>query len=942
MLFKTFSKDKGLLSNTIYDIKVVKNGLLYIAHDRGLSSFDGTKFINYANISNPFKSVNNILEAPNGEIWCKGFDNIYYKLVGDKLVMRQRVGGAATPHYSAMIGHTIVGIFADSVYFFDTKKETTRTSSIFTARLKKEIGPILFTQRYLGNNKNLLVFVDADLNVATEFLPAQRFEVLHNFIGNKKILLQENAKNLNLYNYPSLQSIPLAATLKNAFINNIVQLDSVYFICTTAGVYRLNANNQRLDASPILENYNVSFAQKDRENNYWFSTLDDGLVLIPSFKIAALNGLPQGITAMAGQGNKILLGTKQGRVWAYDLQKKQPAQIGQSTQQKAVDIVFESAAMQSVIYSSNKTYFNQKGRVTNSDYIIKDYSAVGTDYLLGCNYFLFYYGHQISKIPWLQQIAIKEKTTNIYKINTVTERVSQVCFDEARQAIFYSNPNGLFMLDSAHTTPLKILAGNYSINDLALWQGQLLVATKERGLCLVRNGRLQNFEFAPTKTISSLANKIYIYQNELWVLAADGLHRKSKNNYQKYDAAIGLPVANITDIFVDSHQVYANTKNEILIFDKKNDAATNTIATLTIGNILVNNRITPLRDLQKLPYKQNNIELNFSLLAFNSPTTSWAEYTLNGAGPFRVEYPLRSLKLSSLRSGPYTLIIYPVTNGEANMASKRQIQFSIAPPFWQRAWFMSLLAVIFFLVVYAVVEKILRRKEAENKLIQSKLTLEKELDKSMLTSIKAQMNPHFLFNALNTIQSYIYSNDKQNASIYISKFSDLTRAILAMSSAEEISLEEEIQALKLYLSLEKMRFEESFYYYVTIDSNLNKEAIRLPSMLVQPYVENAIKHGLLHKKNNRVLKLSFVKKEMMLEISIEDNGIGRVKSGELNDLKNRKHPSFAMEANKKRLDILKNANAKINLHIHDIMSDAGQPVGTKVVIRLPLTLSHNE
>ena len=176
----------------------------------------------------------------------------------------------------------------------------------------------------------------------------------------------------------------------------------------------------------------------------------------------------------------------------------------------------------------------------------------------------------------------------------------------------------------------------------------------------------------------------------------------------------------------------------------------------------------------------------------------------------------------------------------------------------------------------------------------------------MLSSIKAQMNPHFLFNALNTIQSYIYLNDKESAIMYTSKFSDLTRNILEMSTKDTITLDEEIKSLTLYLELEKMRFEDTFNYEVNIDRELNRDYIKIPSMLVQPYVENAIKHGLLHKKNNRVLKLTFKKENNLVVIIIDDNGIGRKRSQELNKIKNRMHQSFAMEANKKRLEILKN------------------------------------
>jgi LytS/YehU family sensor histidine kinase len=219
---------------------------------------------------------------------------------------------------------------------------------------------------------------------------------------------------------------------------------------------------------------------------------------------------------------------------------------------------------------------------------------------------------------------------------------------------------------------------------------------------------------------------------------------------------------------------------------------------------------------------------------------------------------------------------------------------------------------------------------------EAKIILEKELDKSTLSSIKAQMNPHFIFNALNTIQSYVYMNDKRNASIYISKFSNLTRSILNMSNKESITLSEEIKSLELYLSLEKMRFEDTFEYVISVSETVEKERITLPSMLLQPYVENAVKHGLLHKKNNRILSISFSKEDAFLKIVIDDNGIGRKRSEELNKINYSKHASFAMNANKKRIDILQQQYKNINLQIIDKYSDFNEAMGTQVIIQLPI------
>ena len=214
----------------------------------------------------------------------------------------------------------------------------------------------------------------------------------------------------------------------------------------------------------------------------------------------------------------------------------------------------------------------------------------------------------------------------------------------------------------------------------------------------------------------------------------------------------------------------------------------------------------------------------------------------------------------------------------------------------------------------------------------------KKPQRSALKAIKSQMNPHFFYNALNTIQSYILANDKKQAVNYLSKFSQLTRTILEMSEKENISLAEEIKTMNLYLEIEKARFDEDFEYEIITDKTLDLELIKIPSMLLQPYVENAVKHGLLHKKGSKTLKIIFEKKQSMLHIEINDNGIGRQKSSELNAIKNKNHNSFATEAMQNRIELLnKNKIEKITINYIDKLNPNQQSTGTNVVIEIPIS-----
>lgn len=201
----------------------------------------------------------------------------------------------------------------------------------------------------------------------------------------------------------------------------------------------------------------------------------------------------------------------------------------------------------------------------------------------------------------------------------------------------------------------------------------------------------------------------------------------------------------------------------------------------------------------------------------------------------------------------------------------------------------------------------------------------------MLSSIKSQMNPHFLFNALNTIQSYIIDEDKENASDYLSKFSKLTRKILNNSDLEYISLAEELESLQLYMELEKMRFED-IHSTLIIAQTINPSEILIPSMIIQPYVENAIKHGLLHKQGDKNVLIEIIDKATQIEIIVEDNGIGRRCSEAINASKKNHHISFAVNANQKRVALLANEKNKVGIHYIDKTDIEGNDIGTKVII----------
>ena len=297
---------------------------------------------------------------------------------------------------------------------------------------------------------------------------------------------------------------------------------------------------------------------------------------------------------------------------------------------------------------------------------------------------------------------------------------------------------------------------------------------------------------------------------------------------------------------------------------------------------------------------------------------------------------IRNLQLASLAPGKYNIEIKATNEDGINAEKNIFVAFTIALPFYKQSWFYALIAGFILLGMYIYFQVKLRNEKYNTELLEQKMKLEKELQQSLLSSIKSQMNPHFLFNALNTIQSYIYTNEKESASLYLGKFSELTRTILDMSNKEKVNLAEEINALQLYVELEKLRFEDKLSYTFDIDKNISTETTTIPSMLIQPYVENAIKHGLMHQKSQWKLLIGFKLKGTNIEVTIDDNGVGRLASEAINKQRNKTHKSFATDANEKRLDILnKGLSENISLTFIDKKDENGFASGTTVILNIP-------
>lgn len=349
-----------------------------------------------------------------------------------------------------------------------------------------------------------------------------------------------------------------------------------------------------------------------------------------------------------------------------------------------------------------------------------------------------------------------------------------------------------------------------------------------------------------------------------------------------------------------------------------------------------------LAEAYELEADQNYLMVRFGARCFNSQHSYTYQYRLLGASDQWITNTsaVPYARFPQLLPGSYTFEVR-VVNHDGVASSVEAIKFNIAVPMYQQWWFYLLLVLLAAGAVAVVAFIRLRNARERERLLREAEILKKQMTQSKMSAIRSQMNPHFLFNALNTIQEFIVTNKRAIATDYLADFADLVRRFLEQSRQESITLQEEIDTLALYLKLEKMRFEEALTYHIQVEEGLEVELINIPVMLLQPYIENALKHGLLHKAGDRRLTVAFSKMEGGFRCAIEDNGIGREASARINEQR-KKHRSFAVSAIAERVELL-NASAPerppircttIDLYTRGETANR-QATGTRVVVEVP-------
>lgn len=945
---RVLTRQQGLPSNTIYDLWRSRDGYVWIASDKGLFRYDGLHFRSYHHKDQKMSSVTDIREDEDGRIWCQNFVGQLFYAWQDSLYAFDGWEPSGVFVSMGMLHRRyLAGYGLKGLRVLDTRTDRVRIIPV-REMTAGHVATYSDGDQYYVRSDNGQFLIALDSSARVTYIPTDLGDIPNTFFhftraGRHYFVGRGQGQTLRSVAAARFAPIVLSTDL---FTQNVKWFGDELMVMTTSGLYRVDQHWQKMDHGRIFfREKNISNGILDEESNWWLTTINGGLLFVPN-RAVWVDQKHLSLTTVEADPwtGGLLVGTSDGKV--YTRTQGQWQLLHESVASHEVVQLFRDPENGHILFTTNGLYRYEGHRLLFSTSLaVKDVARMGAGkYVIAATGSVFLAEFDQKPLDWdgwesydhLQHNNTVVPGLHRQVLNEKSFRARAIAVDTAQGLVYVATSLGLFCYTRAGSEEIKYKGLSLSASDVVIAGQKLYVSTYTEGILEIA-GRKVLRQLPGTLVPGNAIYKIKYNRDRLWWITDQSLcsYDLRTDQLAVYDRSDGLPDADYKDLALAGDSVYMATSQGLISLPVGLKSHNDYPPKLLISALSANGRRISLDSIPDFDYTQNNLRIQFDALAFRANERLQVRYQLNDQPWMPLAAQIREITLPSLSPDHYTLRVQAF-NEDGVPSEVVSLQWVIRPPFWSTWWFVLCCLVVLSGGIWKIYDYQISQLRSRNKLESDKMLLEQELQKSVLASIKAQMNPHFIFNALNTIQSYIYLNDKQNASRYLVKFSDLMRLILDMSNTETISLADEVRMLTLYLELEKMRFEDNFACSVQVSEDIDPHQHRLHSMLIQPYVENAIKHGLMHKKGARKLWVKFEKKGEKLVVTIEDNGIGREMSAQINRNRANRHRSFATHANQKRLELL-NMGQKdpISVHIADNKDANGQPIGTTVTLHIP-------
>lgn len=890
--YKNFTIEDGLPSNHVYRVSQDGKGFMWFITDKGVVKFDGKTFKTFTTQNGmPLNDIWDIRITPNNKVWY------FSKSTSLGYIENDSVYKFSSSVENEILSPNIIGQSGDSIFIqCNNSNYILKNNQFLKTRFKPKLGidnmnkginefnkiigdtrisyaegniiidsiyfkdkldHVIWKEGFKSDNEDRSL-IQGQLNDSLFYNMSNKSITFFNFKSYKKHKLYfKNLLNKETVDIPRLHNV-----------NGQIQLSGENFVAVMSSDYSLKT----IYDLPLDLDSHFSFI--DRFGNIWAASFSKGVFFLPEKQIKTKthfkNDKVQEIELIDDR-IYVSVYTKglyesNSKTNNFDLIKANDAFTYQI---KHID------SLNSNIFSTEyKVYTFKEGkfqaRKNHYNYANKNVLGRTFEYYNG---FLYASMHQgINKLdPQTFEFIDLYLKNGINNIVTFKDR------------LFLGSYSGLKeLVDESIVDEIDGNMFGYPILDIGeLNDSSLIIGTDGFGLYIFDG---TNFQFIENTEKFSIEDIYVEHDSAFWIATQNGVYRLKDNDNQfiidqSYFVSDGLLTNKVNSILLKDNVLYAGTDIGMSSF-KINDTIEqeNQLHSIYIDDIRING-VYSKTDSLSVKYKSNsNFQFNFGIIDFSNQKNLTTSYRLL---PFHEQWSninSNQLNLSNLSPDDYLLEIKVETPEKYQIV--KQIPITIVPRYWQKLWFQILTSVLAAFLIFYLVYKLIKRGQKKH---SQKLLFEKHLVEVQLKALRSQMNPHFVFNSLTAIQYLINNNDFESSETYLLKFSKLVRQFFEQAKENEILISDELNLLASYLEIEKLRFKDKLNYQFQIDEKINVKSAKIPNLLLQPVVENAVNHGIFNKIENGTIKIKFLYTEdESIKIEIIDDGVGIKNTNEKN------------------------------------------------------------
>ena len=931
--FRNYTVSDGLPSNTVYDVIEDSIGYIWIATDNGLTKFDGYQFQTFdINDGLGDNEVLYFMKDSSKRMWMAPLNGRVSYLQDGKITLLESIDWIGhVPLESRVLN--IIELRKDVFVFVDVDGNL----FIVDFNLKNVL--------YKRFNVKCSYFVKTDNNRLFVFGQFKKYYEI--FYDDASLIIHDGATaqitrlgrlvsfgGSTFYNFylrlkggthwfdidkASYFDLP-PSKLPNATLYNARKKGSNILLYTSDGIYRFENNEYfKMSEDVIINDY------LDQQGNTWYSTLSNGLYMKPPVFIRSATTSENCTTIELINDNGVVCGDRNGQVYQWkfnqlELQKTllPPYHPDFKSTNKKVKEVFHSDAYgilvltSDLIYSKDQLFdirFSNKGVV----------SIEGRD----CVYGRFGV-HPIDEL-------IQKRNYHSKEIKWPFDNITKMAYHNGE--LFMGTENGLFKIVDDDTTDMTVSYPELKIrvNDLIADSTGIWVASDGKGLMHIDNDSIVRYSIG-TGLFSNDISSIYRDGYNMWVGTASGLHKIDIQTQKVFHISEneGLTSKIVYGVVEMNDTIFCLTDKGLNYFNKNINLNRSESQIFFWDKVSVDDNditIKPSTDEIIVGPDSRRVTFNYVCLDYLSAGKIEYEYQIlsreqliNESEWFKTKQT--SVSLWNIEPGKYSFYVRNKPyNG--NWSEPLVLDFEVKPVYWKTFWFQ----LVMILSVLGLAFLLFRRRQIRK---EKRIALNNQIISSELKALRSQINPHFMFNALNSIQRFILKSDHAIADSYLAKFSKLMRYTLEHSDVMLVTINEEVETLKLYIEMELLRVNTPFTYEFTVAEEIDRYNTKIPAMVIQPFIENAIWHGLPGNEDGKLI-ISFVEKNKQLSITVSDNGKG-FSQGDIRE----GHNSMGVKLVKDRLEML-SSYFQSHMKLTVLSKDQGIE-GTKVEILVPIDL----